>query len=95
MSFTPINNLQQSVIRRIAGEQYLSFVLLYQNWNNIVGDLLAARSHPFRYQDAVLYISVQNNTWLQELFLQKKKILQQCRSIVKTEIREIIFQIRS
>lgn len=95
MSFTPINNLQQSIIRRIAGEQYISFVILYQNWSNIVGDLLAARSHPFRYQDSVLYISVQNNTWLQELFLQKKKILQQCRSIVKTEIREIIFQIRS
>ncbi len=95
MAFSPVSNLLKQVLTRISGDKYQPFILLYQGWKDIVGDLLASRSHPFRFHDSILYVAVQNNSWLQELYLRKAEILRQCRAQIPQEIRDIIFLIRS
>lgn len=67
--------------------------MLYQSWQDIVGDLLASRSHPFRFHTGILYVAVQNSSWLQELVLRKMDILARCRTVIPDEIKEIIFLI--
>ena len=57
--------------------------------------LLAERSHPFRYNDEILYVAVTNNTWMQELVLKKQEIRTQCAQISGECIRDVLFQIRS
>ncbi len=94
MSFTPASRLQDKVILSIGGEKFRSFIRLYQSWKEIVGDLLASRSHPFRFQNSILYVAVQNNSWLQELFLRKTDILKLCRAKIPDEIKDMIFMIR-
>lgn len=95
MAFSPISRIQQDVIQRIGGDKFLAFIRLYQGWKDIVGELLAAKSHPFRFQHSILYIAVQNNSWQQELFLHKGEILRQCKARTAAEIKDIIFLIRS
>ncbi len=95
MSFNSVSCLLKSVLTQISGEKYRPFISLYQGWKDIVGELLASRSHPFRFHDSILYIAVQSNSWLQELYLRKAEILRQCRSQIPQEIKDIIFFIRS
>ncbi|MBW6514213.1 MAG: DUF721 domain-containing protein [Candidatus Syntrophosphaera sp.] len=95
MALTPASRIQNQVLSRLAGDKFQPFIKLYQAWKDVVGDLLAARSHPFRFQHAILYVAVQNNAWLQELVLKKAQILKKCRTKVPEEIRDIIFMIRS
>ena len=95
MVFTTMARRHNKVLLKIGGEKFRPFIQLYQGWKDIVGDLLASRSHPFRFKDSILYIAVQNNAWLQELYLHKADILRQCQAKVADEIRDIIFLIRS
>ena len=95
MAFTSLSNIKKEVIDRIAGEKYKSFVNLYQNWKEIVGPLLAARSHPFHLKDSILYVAVENNSWLQELVLRKLYILKQLNDKTGEEIKDIIFLIKT
>jgi hypothetical protein len=94
VAFTPASRVQNRVLLSIGGERFRSFIKLYQAWKEIVGELLASRSHPFRFQNSVLYVAVQNNSWLQELFLRKADIIKLCRAKVADEIKDMIFMIR-
>jgi hypothetical protein len=93
-AFTAISKLQKQVILRIGGEKYQPFIELYQAWKNLVGGLLASRSHPFRYLNSVLYVAVENNSWMQELVLRKSDIIRQCKARVP-DLKDIIFIIKS
>lgn len=95
MALSPVSRLLNQTLARIAGEKYQPFIRLYAGWQDIVGELLASRSHPYRYHDSILYIAVQNNSWLQELYLKKADILRQCRRQIPGEIKDIIFFIRN
>ena len=93
MDAAPLSRLCRNVLSRIAGEKHRPFVKLYQSWQEVVGELLASRSHPYRYHTGILYVAVHNSSWMQELVLRKTDILSRCRSIIPDEIRDIIFLI--
>ncbi len=95
MGFTPLSRRYNRVLFRIAGEKYRPFISLYQAWKEIVGELLASRSHPFRFYNSVLYVAVQNNAWLQELVLNKTEILRQCRAQTQEEVKDLVFLIKT
>lgn len=95
MALRSFDSLIQQTLTQMGGGKYLPFMRLYSAWKDIVGPLLASRSHPWRFRDSVLYVAVQNNSWLQELYLRKADILEQCRKIIPEDIKEIIFMIRN
>ncbi|MDP2173344.1 MAG: DciA family protein [Candidatus Cloacimonadaceae bacterium] len=95
MSFNSINRICSRIVLSLAGEKYRSFIILYSKWRDIVGDLLAERSHPIKFQKSILYVGVQNNSWMQELILHKQTLLVQCRQYINEELTDIIFVIRS
>jgi predicted nucleic acid-binding Zn ribbon protein len=49
--------------------------LTMRAWNSLVGDVLAKKCMPDRYDDGVLYVTVQSGVWHQELRMQKERIL--------------------
>ncbi|MCB5245955.1 MAG: DUF721 domain-containing protein [Candidatus Cloacimonadaceae bacterium] len=95
MAFTSLSNIKKEIINKIAGDKYKSFVNLYQGWKEIVGPLLAAKSHPFHLKDSILYVAVENNSWLQELILRKADIIKQLNYNTGEEIKDIIFLIKT
>lgn len=95
MAFTPITKQSENLLYRIGGEHYQRFIHIYLAWKNVVGELLSSRSHPMKLEGVVLYVAVQNNTWMQELILLKKDILKKYKLMYQEEIAELVFLISS
>lgn len=93
MAFSSLANNSQSLIYRLGGEKYARFVHIYLNWKRVVGDLLASRSHPLKLEKDVLFVAVQNNTWMQELVILKPDIMSKYKNIFEEELAEIVFLI--
>ena len=80
---------------RLGGERYASFIRLYLDYKEVVGELLAQKSHPYRYKDEVLFVAVENNSWLQELVLRKQELIARYQAISRIKLKDILFFIRT
>jgi predicted nucleic acid-binding Zn ribbon protein len=56
-----------------------------RRWEEAVGPLLAARSHPDRYDRGTVWVSVQGAAWAQELRMIKDQILGRLRAMAPEE----------
>ncbi|MFO7840748.1 MAG: DUF721 domain-containing protein [Fidelibacterota bacterium] len=75
-----IDTAVDKIVQRIAGKHALEEFEAFQSWNEVVGELIADISVPVRVVNGVLYVSVKNSTWRQELIMQKKQILKKYAS---------------
>jgi hypothetical protein len=91
MSWTSLGNQCRSFVLRIAGEKYHFLALIALSWKDIVGELLAERSAPEKYEHHVLFVKVTNPTWMQELVLIKPMILSRLNINLKLQVNEIVF----
>ncbi len=61
-------------------------------WNEIVGKTVAKNTKPDRVEHGVIIVKVSSPTWRQELFFQKKEIIQKINNTIgKNVIRDIRF----
>ena len=61
-------------------------------WNEIVGDTVAKNTQPDRVEHGVIIVKVSSPTWRQELYFQKKEIIQKINNTIgKNVIRDIRF----
>jgi len=95
MAFVPITKQSENLLYRLGGERYQRFIHIYLVWKNVVGELLSSRSYPMKMEGDVVYVAVQNNTWMQELILLKKDIFKKYKSRYQEEIAELVFLISS
>jgi hypothetical protein len=95
MAFSSISRFSENLIYRLGGDKYRSFIHIYLSWSKVVGEILSAKSHPVKVENGVLYVAVQNNTWMQELILLKDDIIAKYKSVYEEEIAEIVFLISS
>lgn len=95
MSFSKLSGCSENLVYRLAGEKYQRFVHVYFCWKKVVGELLASRSYPIKFEQNTLFVAVQNNTWMQELLLLKSDILSKYKNIFQEEIAELVFVISS
>jgi len=95
MAFVPITKQSENLLYRLGGERYQRFIHIYLVWKNVVCELLSSRSYPMKMEGDVVYVAVQNNTWMQELILLKKDILKKYKSLYQEEIAELVFLISS
>jgi predicted nucleic acid-binding Zn ribbon protein len=62
------------------------------NWNEIVGDTVARNTQPDRVEHGVIIVKVSSPTWRQELYFQKKEIIQKINNTIgKNVIKDIRF----
>lgn len=95
MAFKPVDNGFSRVIYRLGGDKYHDFIRIFLAWRGIVGDLLSERSHPVKLAKRVLFVGVENSTWMQELILLKPEILKKCQIVLNNELDDIVFIIKS
>ena len=61
-------------------------------WNDVVGESVAKNAKPDRVEHGVLIVKVSSPTWRQELYFQKKEIIEKInQAIGKKVIRDIRF----
>jgi len=91
MSWASVGNYCRDLVLRIAGEKYYYLALIALSWKDIVGELLAERSAPEKYEHHVLFVKVSNPTWMQELVLIKPMILSRLNQKLNLQCNEIVF----
>lgn len=76
-----------SVLARIDPERR---ILLWQKWNEAVGEPIASRARPQNLVDGVLVLAVDNHTWAQELQLMRADLVARINRALGAElVREI------
>ena len=62
------------------------------NWKQVVGERIASQANPVKVRDSILFVSVENASWRNELFFMKRKIMEQLNQSVKDNvIKDIVF----
>lgn len=95
MALKPANRQFERLIHQIAGERFSSFIDAYLIWKPVVGELLAERSHPIKLERDILFVGVQNSSWLQELTLLKPEIIAKYDKRMEGKVKDIIFLIQT
>lgn len=91
MNLNPVGNTWQRLVYRIAGDDHRDFITLIFGWQKIVGKLLAERTELIKLDNNVLFVSVLNNVWMQELVLHKKRFIDEVESVLQIKLQDIIF----
>ncbi|MCD4796962.1 MAG: DUF721 domain-containing protein [Candidatus Cloacimonetes bacterium] len=95
MDFTPAGNNLKKIVYSIAGPEQRDFVSIAFGWKKIVGNLLTERSSIKKLENGVLFVSVSNNVWMQELILRKFQIMKDIKSILNVQLSDIVFFMKS
>jgi predicted nucleic acid-binding Zn ribbon protein len=62
------------------------------NWGRVVGERIASKANPVKVKDSILFVSVENASWRNELMFMKRKIVRELNQWAKDNvIRDIIF----
>ena len=81
-----------SMLRKLGIDNAIAQNNALNIWNEIVGETVAKNTEPDRVEHGVIIIKVSSPTWRQELYFQKKEIIQKINNkIGKSVIRDIRF----
>ena len=94
MDFIPVGNALHKLVFELAGTEFRDLVRIAFGWKKIVGKILSQRTAIQKLEKKILFVSVTNNVWMQELILNKSKIITKIKSISNVEIEDIIFFIK-
>ena len=91
---TPIGDIVKSVFARLENEKTFSKEDIESQWKVMVGVSGANHSRPASLRKGVLTVFVDSSGWMQEMAMQKRKILKQLkRQFGKDKISGIQFRI--
>jgi predicted nucleic acid-binding Zn ribbon protein len=64
------------------------------SWGEAVGETVARKSKATSISNGILFVTVQNSMWLQELGLLKEGIIEKINSVVgKQVVKDIVFRV--
>lgn len=65
-------------------------------WKEAVGETVARRAKAKSFKGGILFVTVQDSVWMQELSLLKEKIIDKLNSILgKSIVKDLVFKIGS
>jgi len=90
----PIKDVLKSVFEKIENGRTFTREDVEARWVKLVGDAGFKHSRPVVFKKTVLTVYVDTSVWMQELSMQKRKILKGLqRELGKDKISEIQFKI--
>jgi predicted nucleic acid-binding Zn ribbon protein len=87
-----------AVLERVLGSLNLGLKVkqyrIWDVWNSVVGEAIARQAQPQQIRAMVLWVTVSNSTWMQQLEFMKRQIIERINErIGETVIRDIRFRI--
>ena len=93
-SIVPIGDIVKAVFARLESEKSFTREDIDNHWKAMVGDAAAKHTRPAALRKKILTVFVDSSGWIQQMTLQKRKILKQLkRSFGKDRILGIHFRI--
>ena len=87
-------NTIKGILENLFKEKNLDYVMrscrIFEVWGNAVGPRVARHSQPKRFIDNVLWVTIDNSTWMQELKFLEAKIRDQMNQHMGTPVIEKI-----
>jgi len=88
-----------SVIQRFVSDCDMALKLkkysIFNHWEEIVGAGISSRTKPEKISRTMLYISVTNSTWANELSMMSGQLLQKINSYIGEDvIKELRFKVK-
>jgi len=77
---TPIRKLLNNAIDSQEVHRAARAMHILRSWAEIVGPILAEKSHPDRFDRGIVFIAVSGSSWAQELRLRQEDILNRLKS---------------
>ena len=92
-SFTHIGNIIDSLIKDLSHKGFAREIKISLLWNKAIGSILSQKAQINKLDKNILFVNVENNIWLQELVLQKSRIIHRINKKLLTQdrIQDIIF----
>lgn len=88
----PIGKILTKNLKNLGLDRRLKEESIVLNWNRLVGERIASKANPLKVRDSILFVSVENASWRNELFFMKRKIIEELnRSVKGNVIRDIVF----
>jgi len=91
MKYFKTGNAVKDLVFRITSEENHNLIAIAFGWKPIVGKLLADRTEIIKLENDVLFISVSNSVWLQELVLRRSQLLGDVNRILHVKLSNIVF----
>ena len=87
---TDIGVLLKMVLDKNNISEDITFKTICDSFENIVGTLLLPHVKPVKMDKNILVLKAANSAWKQELFLQKKAIIDKCNLVLdKPAVRDV------
>ena len=94
MGFSKIDEILKNTLKNVSLEKTFKVYPITQRWEEIVGPHVASKTQPDMVMGDTLVISVVNSSWMNELQMQKKTILDKLESLgLAAGIKNIRFRI--
>jgi hypothetical protein len=92
-SFTHIGKVIENFIKNLSTQGFSREIKIGILWNKAVGSILSQKTLINKLENDILFVNVENSVWLQELVLQKSKILDRINKKLplQDKIQDIIF----
>ena len=91
---TPVSEIVKAVFARLENEKTFSKEDIEERWKELMGPAGAKHSRPASLRKGMLTVFVDSSGWMQEMSMQKRKILKQLkRQFGKDKISGIQFRI--
>jgi predicted nucleic acid-binding Zn ribbon protein len=82
----PISEVLRDLAESRGWEEHLAFGRLLEHWSEVVGDQIAARSHPVKLEGRRLTIRVEPGAWAAELALMAPKLADAAARFLRPQI---------
>lgn len=92
--FTHIKTILNTTLKNFRPASDMDMIMIWDIWDNIVGEMIAENAKPEAFRDGVLKVNVSSSVWLQQLRFLKYDIEQKINHAVGRDIvKEIRFKI--
>src|SRR5690349_1964046 len=87
-----VADVLSTVLKRVDPEQQMRAYALWSFWNDEVGAAIAQRAQPARVRNGILFVTVANHSWMQELQFMKDQIRERLNARLGEHlVRDIFF----
>lgn len=90
----PLHSILKKTLNALEMDVPLKVYSIWEAWNEIVGDSVAAQSQPRSIRNQILWVEVSHSTWMQQLHFLKPTLLEKINSFLgESLIRDIRFKL--
>lgn len=94
--FTPIDQILKKSLKDLQLEETFQVYPIWKNWSSLLGVTIASKSQPDYMMGKTLVVSVENSVWMNELQLQKNKLLEKINQLaLDSPIADIRFRLKT